>query len=170
MTWKLSDDPLGQLETAIAEDDMNGAYNVVFELTRAGRRDLTMAYEATERCLHSGNRILRSVGVRALGDIAKVFDTLDERFKEILEQALVDPDRHIREPAETSAMELYSFLHWHFRNWTPTEEPIPLEDRFDDVPADSSGPMPRGHYLVRHHFRNQLARARGLPLEPPLSY
>jgi len=139
MSWKLSDDPLSQLETAIAEDDMNSANNVVFRLTRGGARDLATAYAATERCLHSGNRILRSIGLSALGDIARVWDALDEKFKEILEKALVDPDRHIREPAETAAMELYSFLHWHFRNWTPQEEPIPLEERFDDVGESGVG-------------------------------
>ncbi len=163
----MSDDPLGQLESAIAKDDMAGAYRVVFALTRAGQ-DLALAEAATSRCLFSGDRILRSVGVRALGDIARVFDTLDERFKEVLEEALVDPDRQIRHPAAAAAMELYSFLHWHFRNWTPKEEPIPPEDRFEDVPTTDLGPVMRGHDLVDHHYVNQLGKAKGLPPLPPL--
>ncbi|EDY16949.1 hypothetical protein CfE428DRAFT_5578 [Chthoniobacter flavus Ellin428] len=170
MSWKLSDDPLGQLETAIAEDDMNGANNVVFELTRCGARDLATAYAATERCLHSGNRILRSIGVSALGHIARVWDALDEKFKEDLEQALVDPDRHIRQPAEESAMELYSFLHWHFRNWTPKEEPIPLERRFEDVHIGHLGPVTTASRLVTHHYGNQRRKAQGLPPLPPLPF
>jgi len=170
MSWKLSEDPLGQLETAIAEDDMNGANNVVFELTRARRRDLATAYAATERCLYSGNRVLRSIGLGALGHIARVWDALDEKFKELLEQALVDPDREIRRQAEHTAMVIYSFLHWHFRNWTPKEEPISQEERFEDVPADRSGPVTTASDLVMHHYGNQLRKEKGFPPRPPLPY
>jgi hypothetical protein len=162
------DNPLGQLEAAIAADDLNLAYSLVFEMTRGGR-DLGLANAATARCLNSGNRVLRSVGLRALGDIARVFDTLDESYKEVLEEGLADPDRHIRRSAEQSAMDLYSFLHWHFRNWTPQEPPEPAETRFEDLLTDHEGPVRRINDLVSEHFakshsQNDLWRmAIGLP-------
>jgi hypothetical protein len=122
MNKHLSRDPLGQLDAALASNDMKEAADILFGLTMWGD-NAALAYAATLKCLHSGHRILRSNAIQSLGHIARVFGALDESMKEIIEEALADPDEIIRSQAESAAMDTSGHLKWKFKGW-PSEESI----------------------------------------------
>ncbi len=102
------------VEAAIARNDLDELKLVPITLALTSP-DLSSAQAFCIRlCLHEDAPV-RSNSLVSLGHLARRFRVLDETIvKPVIEKALHDRDRAVRDNAKSAADEIHQFLHWEF--------------------------------------------------------